>query len=231
MGLKLYYDLMSQPSRVLYIFLKQCKIPFEEHKVVLKKGEHFMPKYEEINPFQKVPALEHNGFKLIESVAILRYLCREFKVDDHWYPISSKNQARVDEYLEWQHNNTRLHCATYFLVKFLIPMIKGKPARPENVTKCEGHMIECLDQLENIWLKNKLFLTGDKISIADIVGACEVEQPRMAGFDPREGRPQLTAWLERVAEETNPHYDEAHKYVNQIANNYLGIPPHSLSKL
>lgn len=54
------------------------------------------------------------------SVAIVRYISREFKVDDHWYPADSKCQAKVDEYLEWQHLNTRLYCATYFIVKVML---------------------------------------------------------------------------------------------------------------
>lgn len=51
------------------------------------------------------------------SVAILRYICREFKVADHWYPKDSKLQLRVDEYLEWHHLNTRQHCSMYFVMK------------------------------------------------------------------------------------------------------------------
>lgn len=35
---KFFYDLMSQPSRALYIFLKQTKIPFEDHQIALRKG-------------------------------------------------------------------------------------------------------------------------------------------------------------------------------------------------
>lgn len=38
---------------------------------------------------------------------------------DHWYPKDSQKQARVDEYLEWQHNNTRAHCTEYFRRKVL----------------------------------------------------------------------------------------------------------------
>lgn len=38
-------------------------------------------------------------------------------------------------------------------------------------------MIENLNLLENIWLKDKPFLCGDEISVSDLVGACEVEQP------------------------------------------------------
>lgn len=40
----------------------------------------------------------------------------------------------------------------------------------------------------------------------------------MAGYDARQGRPRLSAWLDRVAEETDPYYKEAHKMLNQIAN-------------
>lgn len=37
--IKFYYDLLSQPSRALYIFLKLTKIPVDEHPVALRKGK------------------------------------------------------------------------------------------------------------------------------------------------------------------------------------------------
>lgn len=216
-GLKLYYDLLSQPSRALYIFLKINGIPFEARKIKLINFEQMTSEYKVINPFKKVPAIEHNGFKLTESVAIARYLCREYNVPRHWYPSSSKEQAKVDEYLEWQHLNTRLQCASYFAVKYLNPMRTGKPANPEQVEKYKTQMLKCLSLIENIWLKDKPYLTGDKISISDIFGACELEQLRMAGYDPCENGPRLADWLERVRKETNPHYDEAHKFLYMVA--------------
>lgn len=51
------------------------------------------------------------------SVGILRYMCREFNTPDHWYPKESKAQAKVDEYLEWQHMNTRMHLLSYTRTK------------------------------------------------------------------------------------------------------------------
>lgn len=36
--LKFYYDLKSQPSRVLYILLNASKVPFEDHTVALQNG-------------------------------------------------------------------------------------------------------------------------------------------------------------------------------------------------
>ena len=66
MSLKFYYDLLSQPCRALHIFMKKCNIPFEPILIDLKTGDQLLPSYQKINPFQKVPVIDHNGFKLTE---------------------------------------------------------------------------------------------------------------------------------------------------------------------
>lgn len=40
--LKLYYDLMSQPSRAVYMFVKLNKIPFEDKAVALRTGNKLL---------------------------------------------------------------------------------------------------------------------------------------------------------------------------------------------
>ena len=63
-------------------------------------------------------------------------------------------------------------------------------------------METCLEEMERIWLKNgeKDFIAGGKISVADILAACEMEQPGMAGYDVRNRGPILKAYMERVQE-------------------------------
>nr|BAH70628.1 ACYPI007233 [Acyrthosiphon pisum] len=117
--LKFYYDFLSQPCRTLYIFMKKTKIPFEPKPVNLRQGEHLTKEFVSLNPFKKVPFIDDKGTVLIESVSILRYLCRTYNVADHWYPKDIQRQALVDQYLEWQHNNTRAHCTEYFRHKAL----------------------------------------------------------------------------------------------------------------
>merc|ERR1711971_62441 len=108
MVLKYYYDLMSQPCRALYIFLKLNKIPYEPKEVALRKGEHRQEEYSKLNPFQRVPVIDDDGFVLTESCAILKYLAAKHNVAEHWYPKQNlQAQARVDEYLNWQHFSTR----------------------------------------------------------------------------------------------------------------------------
>ena len=66
MALKVYYDLMSQPSRAVYIFLRCNNIPFTEQPVALRKLEQQQDAFAKINPFRRVPTMDDNGFKLTE---------------------------------------------------------------------------------------------------------------------------------------------------------------------
>lgn len=123
--------------------------------------------------------------------------------------------------------------------------MKGEPPKPQKVAEHEERLVQCLDQIEKVWLHDKMFLTGYQLTIADLLGACEIEQTReytsnnaytdlsfwniylirlssyvytgVAGYDPREGRPHLSAWLDRVSRETAPYYQEAHAFLNKLA--------------
>jgi len=216
-----YYDLLSQPCRALYIFMKKTNVPFEGKFVDLMKGEHFTSEFEVINPFKKVPVIDHNGFVLIESVGILRYICRTYNVADHWYPKDSMKQARVDEYLEWQHANTRASCGLYYLYKVLWPKMNGKPVNEQRIAQQEKQINITLNLIENVWLKDKQFLCGDDISISDIIAICEIEHTRMAGYDSFANRPILSEWKTRVMARLSPYYEEANKFLEIQVAKYI----------
>ena len=78
MTLKLYYDLMTQPSRALYIFLQTAGISFESVVVSLRKNEQKGPEFAAVNPMCKIPVLVHytpRGSLLVrESCTIARWL-------------------------------------------------------------------------------------------------------------------------------------------------------------
>nr|WCC58248.1 glutathione S-transferase [Pharsalia antennata] len=218
MVLKYYFDLLSQPSRAIYILLKLNNIPFEAYPVALRQGEHLTEEFKEnLNRFQKVPFIHDGDFKLSESVAITRYLSREYPIKDHWYPKDSKQQAKIDVYLEWHHLGVRWHCSSYFIAKWVNPMLTGRQPNAAKLELLKDNANNALDQFEELFLSDGPFINGDEISFADIQAACEIEQPRMAGFDPTENRLKLKMWLERVRNECNPYYDEAHAGVNKIA--------------
>lgn len=216
MSLKLYGNLLSQPARAVAVFLSANKVPFETKLIDIMKGDNKKPEFLKLNPFHKIPVIDDNGFVVRESVAILRYLCHEKNVPDHWYPKDSKEQARVDEYLEWHHLDTRFNCMNFFAVKYLAPMFTGKPPNSKEVSQAEEKMKTTLGLIENIWLKNKPYLINNAVTIADLLAVCEVEQLRMGDYDARTEYPNIAAWMERVRQDLNPHYDDANKLLNKV---------------
>ncbi|KFM78123.1 Glutathione S-transferase theta-1, partial [Stegodyphus mimosarum] len=208
MTLKVFYDLMSQPCRALLIFLKKNKIPFDPKVIALRRGEHLAPEFKKINTFQKVPVIDHDGFVLTESIAIIRYLTRHFDVEDHWYPKDSKLQAKVDEYLEWQHLNTRLFGSMTFRERVILPQIEKKPVNNEKLQFYKDNFLKVLKNIEEGFLKDKTYLCGEKISVSDIFCACEIEQPLAIGFDPFSDVPKLKSWFDKVRKELEPSYSE-----------------------
>lgn len=131
-----------------------------------------------VNRFKKVPAIVDNGFQLSESVAIFRYLARRHNIGDPWYPKDDQVRARVDEYLEWQHVNTRQTCTQFFILAYLKKRTIGSsPDDVPVIASAQRQMSDSLDKLEKLWLKPSRFISGtDQFSFADVLAACELEQ-------------------------------------------------------
>lgn len=145
----------------------------------LFKGIHLTDEFRDnVNRFKKVPAIVDNGYQLSESVAIFRYLVGRNKIDDHWYPKNDKVRGRIDEYLEWQHVNTRQTCMQYFILSYLKPRTIGPSAEDAHIiATAEKQMNSTLDLIENLWLRPGCFISGtNQLSFADVLAACELEQ-------------------------------------------------------
>ncbi|KAK7443722.1 hypothetical protein BaRGS_00040446 [Batillaria attramentaria] len=197
--LKYYYDLMSQPSRALYMFLKLNKIPFEEKPVALRKGEHKTEEYKKIHPFHLVPALHDGDFKLTESLAIVEYLMSTQNAADHWLP---RTDARKR-------------------AKLIIPRATGKPVDQEKVKKGRENVKRVVKDLESYFLKDTPFLSSNEITVADIFGACELMQLYAVLEEGLyESSPIVKAWMARVRERTNPQFDEANVMVYRVRDMY-----------
>jgi len=210
MSLKLYIDLLSQPSRALAMFMRATKIPYSEVQIAIRKGEQKSDEYTKINRFQRVPAIVHDGFQLSESIAILRYLCRTFEVKEHWYPKDSQKMAKVDEYLEWQHLGMRASGSLYFRELFMRPALTGNPANPEKVEKLATGLENTLDLMENNFLKENKFIAGQELTIADLLATAELEQPRIVGYDVSKNHPKIGNYMDLVKKELDPIYGQVH---------------------
>ncbi|PAA57009.1 hypothetical protein BOX15_Mlig004100g1 [Macrostomum lignano] len=221
MSLKVYYDLMSQPARAVLLFLKKNSIEHTPVLIDLRRRAHLTDEFRQVNHFQRVPAIEDSGFCLSESAAILRYLCRRFPCPDHWYPKDLQARARIDQYLDWQHLNTRLNAALLFQTLVIRPRATGQPVDQQRADFYRQELAGTLDHLENFFLRDTPYLAADRISIADLLAACELEQPTACGFSySAESHPRLLAWMGRVKADLAPHFEEAHRILYMVRDRY-----------
>ena len=81
-----------------------------------------------------------------------------------------------------------------------------------------------VSELEMVFLKDRKYIAGDEISIADIFAACELAH-LLACHEHSvwETNPVVKAWMERVKQATNPHFDDTHKIVYSFQKNYKKV--------
>ncbi|MFN6518204.1 MAG: glutathione S-transferase family protein [Nostoc sp. CreGUA01] len=71
--LKFYYNLLSPNARRVWLTLLEKEIPFEP--VLMKlDGDQFQPEFVATNPFHHIPVVVDDGFRVMESLAIMDYL-------------------------------------------------------------------------------------------------------------------------------------------------------------
>lgn len=114
-----------------------------------------------------------NSFNLLN-----RYLAAKNLLLPELYPHNIVEQCRVDEFLEWHHLGIRSACGRYFWALWLEPRVLGIQSTPEKIQQLKENMEKQLEILENIWLKDdqQKYIIGDRLTAADIFGACELEQ-------------------------------------------------------
>jgi len=72
-----------------------------------------------------------------------------------------------------------------------------------------------LERIEQIYLKETPFLSSDSLSIADLLGVCEVLQVHVGlGMDVLTHYPKVAKWVELVRESVGASiFDDAHSFI------------------
>eukprot|EP01135_Chromosphaera_perkinsii_P007647 Nk52_evm103s914 gene=Nk52_evmTU103s914 len=216
-SLKFYFDSASQPARSALMFIKANNIPVTECLTNIAKGETKAPEFLKVNPFGKVPAIVDNGFRLTESVAIMKYLAAKHKVPAHWYHSEDIHRvAKIDEYTHWHHTHLRVGAAFTFQRRYLLPVVFKKQIPAERVEKAEKLFHEANTLFNDVFLsKDKKFIVDNEISIADLLAVTEYTQFRILGRDFKE-YPNIDKWIANV-ESSIPCFEECHAIINMVA--------------
>lgn len=91
------------------------------------------------------------------------------------------------------------------------PRMTGQPS-PEDILKdTQITLRKSVGIVETYFLKNRKFVAGDEISIADLAFFGEVTNYWKMGKNLCEGNPAMTQWIEDCKTELGPSFDELYK--------------------
>ena len=212
MTMKLYMHANSNASRPVLLFCAEQKLELQYQSVDLMKGEHYSDWYTALNPNRQVPTLDDDGFILTESSAILKYLAS--KTNSPTYPTNDlKKRAHVDEMMDWF--NTQFY--RDFGYGLAYPQLFPHHKRPTDeihdgvINWGREKAAIWFGVLDTHWLKGgKPYVCGDKITIADYLGACFVTIGEILRCD-YSHLPNVSKWLANMkALPTWAKVNEAH---------------------
>jgi glutathione S-transferase len=151
------------------------------------------------HPFGKVPVLEHAGFMLYETQAILRYLDRVLP-DPPLTPADPRVAARMDQLLNVNDCYLFREVATVITFQRVVgPRLLGMTPDEEAIAAVMPRAHLVFDELAR-FLGDQAFFTGEALSLADLLLASDIDFfTGIPEWEPLVGaRPNLCAWLERM---------------------------------
>ena len=193
--MRLYYHPASTTSRIVQLFAMDQGIALDYQVVDLFTGEHLKPEFAQINPNCLVPVLEDGDFRLTESSAIIKYLAD--KNGSPAYPKDLKERARVHEMMDWLNSNFYKDFGYGVIYPQLFPHHK----RPGDAV--QAGTLDWGKQKSQSWLKildekligpNQRYLCGDRITLADYMGAEMISLGRVIGCN-YAAYPNIERWL------------------------------------
>lgn len=167
--------------------------------IAAKPGALRTPEHLALHPFGRVPVLEHAGFRLYETQAILRYLDRILP-QPALTPTEPQATARMDQLLNI--NDWYLFQGVSTVIGFqrvVGPRLMGLTPDESAIAACmpKAHMVfNVLTEL----LGDQSFFVGDTLSLADLVLASQLEFFRATPeWEPlTAGAANLRQWLDRM---------------------------------
>jgi glutathione S-transferase len=161
----IYGPSFSTYARTARLVLEEKGVAYELRPVNIMAGEGQASDHTRRHPFGKVPAFEHDGFSLYETVAIARYIDRVFP-GPSLQPSDPRQAARMDQIIA-VIDSYAYGAIVGKLVwqRLVVPMQGGQG--DEGIVQGSMDMVRlCLSEFERL-KGSQPFLAGSEISLAD----------------------------------------------------------------
>jgi glutathione S-transferase len=204
--MKLYLEPAATTCRGITLFAAEHDLPLQLEHVDILSGAHLTPEFTTLNPNQRVPVLEHDGFVLTEGSAILKYLAEV--ADSPAYPKALKARARVNEAMDWFNTGLYLDLGYGAVYPQVLPHYQRSHPAAQAETLAQGYergarWLRLLDQ--RLGRQEGEFVCGAEISLADYLGSAYVTLAEVVAFD-FAPYPFVRNWLQAMR--SRPAWDE-----------------------
>jgi len=192
------YQLLGFPTqntkKTLYV-LEELNTEYEYKYINLFEGDNKKESFLKFNPMGKVPTLVHAGDSLFESGAICRYIANVEK--SQLYPENNLQRAKVDQWMDY----FSCHLGRWLSTLYFEKIIKAKADLGEiNEDSCAEALKFITQQFNYVDqnLKSNVYLTGEKLSIADLFAYAYIEQTTDIAYS-LDDFPHVKLWSEKLS--------------------------------
>lgn len=144
--------------------------------------------YLALNPNRVIPTIDHDGFVLWESNAIVRYLCGLYG-HGSLYPADPRQRAIADRWMDWQITTLRPP-----LVPLALDWIYE---RPLDAGQCE--LLKPIWEVLEQYLVHQKYVAGDRFTMGDIPVALMAHWWYEFPID-HHALPGVESWYARICE-------------------------------
>jgi glutathione S-transferase len=162
----IYGPSFSTYARTARLVLEEKGVAYELRPVNIMAGEGQASDHTRRHPFGKVPAFEHDGFSLYETVAIARYIDRVFP-GPSLQPSDPRQAARMDQIIAVIDSYAYGAIVGKLVWQRLVVPMQGGQGDEGVVQGAMDTVRLCLSEFERL-KGSQPFLAGSEISLADL---------------------------------------------------------------
>jgi glutathione S-transferase len=195
--------------RTVRLTLVEKGVPYQWVEIDVFAPDGPPSDYLKINPFGRIPAFDHDGFRMYEAVPIARYIDEAF-AGLALQPKDVHERARMNQILSVLDSYAYRTLVWDIYVERTSGASTGKAPDEERIARALPRAQLCLEALSGL-MGDGLWLAGSALTLADLHAA-----PMFAYFlSTQEGQdligsvPRLTRWWHHVAQRASMRATEA----------------------
>lgn len=182
--LRVYGYARSRTLRTLWM-LEELGLAYDHVDLSTQEGATRSPEFLKINPAGHIPAIDDDGFKLSESMAINLYLAKKHA---KLHPATAQAEAKTLQWSFWAAHELDRQIVTWIVNTMVLPIEQ----RSTNLALAAREELEWPLQVLNGELANRTYLVEDAFTVADLNVASILYRLLFVDIS---DKPHLERWL------------------------------------